>query len=120
MSVVTAFCAVVIADALLDVLEERVLDSSSYTRAAVLRAWCALSERGVLPVARTLAAACLAAGRLKDKSAITRRAAVQLLSALLERNPYTGALDPAPYAERAKVSASSTIRSHAKQQRHRS
>eukprot|EP00953_Heterococcus_sp_UTEX-ZZ885_P025890 14036-Heterococcus_DN1.PRE.1 len=90
-------------DALLDVLEERVRDSSSYTRAAVLRAWCSLCERGVLPHARVLAAAKLGAARLRDKSALVRRAAVQLLGALLERNPYTGSLDPEPYSARCVV-----------------
>jgi condensin complex subunit 1 len=91
------------ADALLDVLEERVRDSSSYTRAAVLRAWCSLCERGALPHARILAAAKLGAARLRDKSALVRRAAVQLLGALLERNPYTGSLEPEPYSARCAV-----------------
>jgi condensin complex subunit 1 len=90
-------------DALLDVLEERVRDSSSYTRAAVLRAWCSLCERGALPHARILASAKLGAARLRDKSALVRRAAVQLLGALLERNPYTGSLDPEPYSARCAV-----------------
>lgn len=82
-------------DALLDVLLERAHDSSSYTRSAVLRAWCTLVEAGALPLGCVLQVVGIGADRLKDKSANTRRAALQLLAAALSHNPYAGRLDPA-------------------------
>ncbi|KAG5189609.1 non-SMC mitotic condensation complex subunit 1-domain-containing protein [Tribonema minus] len=91
-------------DGLLDILEERAArDASGYTRAAALRAWTSLAERGALPLTRIPAAAALGADRLCDRAALVRRAAAQLLGALLERNPYGASLAPEFHRERAEV-----------------
>mmetsp|Transcript_20732 Transcript_20732/g.26961 ORF Transcript_20732/g.26961 Transcript_20732/m.26961 type:complete len:1149 (+) Transcript_20732:2219-5665(+) len=88
-------------DTLLDILTERAHDVSSYTRAAVLKAWVVLCENGALPLLRVQKAVLLAVDRLKDKAQLVRKAALQLLTTLLECNPFMGSLDPSLYEDRA-------------------
>mmetsp|Transcript_10234 Transcript_10234/g.30019 ORF Transcript_10234/g.30019 Transcript_10234/m.30019 type:complete len:1354 (-) Transcript_10234:200-4261(-) len=83
--------------ALLDILQERSLDVSSYTRSAVLKSWIRLADSGSIPVERILPVTRMAIDRLQDKTVIVRKQSLQLLTTLLENNPYMGDLDPKPY-----------------------
>ena len=64
--------------ALLDILTERVRDSSSFTRVAVLKAWATVVEADCLPLERFLPVTALAIGRLQDKTVMVRRSAMQV------------------------------------------
>ena len=109
--------------ALLDILGERVHDMSSFTRVAVLKAWISITQSDSLPLERVMLVTALAIDRLQDKTVMVRRSAMQvswhstntyfisrpsltsfpfqLLTILLENNPFMGSLDPEPY--RAKL-----------------
>lgn len=63
---------------LLDILEERSHDVSSYTRSAVLKAWISLSQGGSIPVERVIPVTVLAIDRLKDKTVMVRKQALQV------------------------------------------
>eukprot|EP00529_Nitzschia_sp_RCC80_P008048 CAMPEP_0113491348 /NCGR_PEP_ID=MMETSP0014_2-20120614/27510_1 /TAXON_ID=2857 /ORGANISM="Nitzschia sp." /LENGTH=1390 /DNA_ID=CAMNT_0000385137 /DNA_START=55 /DNA_END=4227 /DNA_ORIENTATION=- /assembly_acc=CAM_ASM_000159 len=86
--------------ALLDILYERVHDVSSYTRSSVLKAWIKLAQTGNIPVERVLQATTMAMDRLQDKTVIVRKQSLQLLTTLLENNPYMGDLNPTPYRQK--------------------
>ena len=64
--------------ALLDILTERVRDSSSFTRVAVLKAWATVVECDCLPLERFLPVTALAISRLQDKTVMVRRSAMQV------------------------------------------
>ncbi|KAL3912278.1 MAG: hypothetical protein SGILL_006945, partial [Bacillariaceae sp.] len=83
--------------ALLDILIERAHDVSSYTRSTVLKAWIRLAHVGSIPVGRILPVTVMAIDRLQDKTVMVRKQSLQLLTTLLENNPYMGDLDPEPY-----------------------
>lgn len=65
-------------DSLLAVLSERAHDVSSFTRAAVLKALINLSQGGSLPVQQTITLTALAIDRLRDKTILTRKQAMQV------------------------------------------
>jgi condensin complex subunit 1 len=75
---------------MVDILLERARDKSSYTRSKVLQTWANLC------VERNLVAH-VAAGRLEDKAAIVRKGALQLLTTLLQFNPFGPSLRAGPF-----------------------
>lgn len=87
--------------ALLDILCARVYDVSSFTRAAVLKAWIHLCQTKSIPKELTVTVTRLAMDRLRDKTVLVRKQSMVLLTMLLESNPFLGSLDPEPY--RAKL-----------------
>jgi len=87
-------------NALLEILLERSHDTSSFTRAAVLKSWISIVESGSLPLERIMPVTALAIDRLNDKTVMTRRCSMQLLTCLLENNPFLGSLDPSPYRKK--------------------
>ncbi|GAX12009.1 condensin complex subunit 1 [Fistulifera solaris] len=82
---------------LLSVLSTRIYDTSSYTRATVLRTWISLIQSKSLPKDHFLPVTRMAVDRLQDRTVIVRKQALLLISELLENNPFMGNLDPAPY-----------------------
>ena len=64
--------------ALLDILSERVLDVSSFTRGAVLKSWIQVVQSRSLPVERFIPVTLLAIDRLQDKTIMARRQAMQV------------------------------------------
>lgn len=66
--------------ALLDILETRSHDVSSYTRSACLKAWIALIQGGTLPIERVIPATVMAIDRLQDKTVVVRKQALQVSS----------------------------------------
>ena len=82
---------------LLDILVERTRDTSSYTRSAVLKTWTYLVVEEALPLTRIGSIAEVALDRLHDRTAAVRKAAVGLMTALLEFNPFSGNLSAGHY-----------------------
>ncbi|XP_048478584.1 condensin complex subunit 1 [Plutella xylostella] len=79
-------------DDMLDDLYEHMHDLSAYVRHKVLQFWTRLQREGGVPVSRQRAVLTRAAARLKDKAAIVRKAAIQLLKVFLECNPFSAQL----------------------------
>ncbi|KAL2633859.1 hypothetical protein R1flu_005338 [Riccia fluitans] len=74
--------------ALLNILIERIRDTSAHTRKHVLRTWAYLCMEHAVSIGHWNLVSDLAAGRLEDNAAIVRKGALQLLGTLLEYNPF--------------------------------
>lgn len=85
-------------DDIIDMLIERTHDVSSYARSAVLKVWITLVESDSLPLVRFGSVAEVGLDRLSDKTATVRKSATQLLTALLESNPFSGSLNVAHFS----------------------
>jgi condensin complex subunit 1 len=72
--------------ALLDILEARSHDVSSYTRSAVLKTWISLTQSGTLPVERVIPCTVLAIDRLQDKTVMARKQALQVSNATMRQS----------------------------------
>mmetsp|Transcript_22565 Transcript_22565/g.27674 ORF Transcript_22565/g.27674 Transcript_22565/m.27674 type:complete len:1342 (+) Transcript_22565:71-4096(+) len=83
--------------ALFNILVERSKDVSSYTRVAVLKTWANIIENQSLPLNMLIPVTQLAIDRLQDKTVMVRRSAMQILTLVLENNPFTDTLSPVPY-----------------------
>ncbi|CAD0201294.1 unnamed protein product [Chrysodeixis includens] len=79
-------------DDFLDDLYEHMHDLSAYVRHKVLQFWCRLQKENCVPVTRQRTVLERAIGRLKDKAALVRKAAIQLLKIFLECNPFSAQL----------------------------
>ncbi|XP_047533582.1 condensin complex subunit 1 [Vanessa atalanta] len=79
-------------DDFLDDLYEHMHDLSAYVRHKVLQFWCRLQRENCVPVTRQHVVLERAIGRLKDKAALVRKAAIQLLKIFLECNPFSAQL----------------------------
>jgi hypothetical protein len=88
---------------LMDVLLQRAVDTHSLVRAATMKAWQGLLASVAVPADRFPAVVEMAAARALDKTAAVRRAAIQLLRALLEMNPFAQSLDPDELKRRASL-----------------
>jgi len=86
----------------LDLLVERVHDTSAFTRARVLNTWATMAEAKAIPLSHWLVVTDLAIGRLSDKGALVRKAAMGLLATLLGFNPFAPQLPSATFAESLK------------------
>ncbi|KAL7500027.1 hypothetical protein ACHAWT_007982 [Skeletonema menzelii] len=87
---------------LFDILCERTCDITSFTRAAALKVLNDLTEKQSLPLDRIMPVTAIAIDRLQDKAVMVRRYAMQLLTSLLENNPFMGMLNPEPYREKVR------------------
>ncbi|KAL6010046.1 Condensin-1 complex subunit CAP-D2 [Asimina triloba] len=74
--------------AMLDILLERCRDVSAYTRSKVLQIWAELCEEHAVSIGLWNEVASVASGRLEDKSAFVRKAALNLLIMMLQHNPF--------------------------------
>jgi condensin complex subunit 1 len=83
----------------LDLLVERVHDTSAFTRARVLQTWSAMAEKKAIPLSHWLVVADLGIGRLGDRTASVRKAAMNLLATMLGFNPFAPQLPSAAFAE---------------------
>ncbi|XP_052741193.1 condensin complex subunit 1 [Bicyclus anynana] len=79
-------------DDFLDDLYEHMHDLSAYVRHKVLQFWHRLMRESCIPVTRQHSVLQRAAGRLRDKAALVRKAAIQLLKVFLECNPFSAQL----------------------------
>ncbi|CAH0715490.1 unnamed protein product, partial [Brenthis ino] len=79
-------------DDFLDDLFEHMHDTSAYVRHKVLQFWCRLQRENCVPVVRQHSVLERSIGRLRDKAALVRKAAIQLLKTFLECNPFSAQL----------------------------
>ncbi|CAK1551134.1 unnamed protein product [Leptosia nina] len=79
-------------DDFLDDLYEHMHDQSAYVRHKVLQYWSRLQKETCVPVVRQHTVMERAIGRLKDKAALVRKAAIQLIKIFLECNPFSAQL----------------------------
>lgn len=82
---------------MVDILLERARDKSSYTRSKVLQTWSNLCVESAVSIGHWNLVARVAAGRLEDKAAIVRKSALQLLTTLLQFNPFGPSLRTGPF-----------------------
>lgn len=88
-------------DSLFDILLDRALrDVNAFTRSKALQTWVYLAESRAIPFRMFAAVAEVASSRLEDKTAAVRRAAAQLLCAMLQSNPYGPALRLSQFKEK--------------------
>ena len=83
----------------LDLLVERVHDVSAFTRARVLQTWAIMAEKKAIPLSHWLVVADLGIGRLHDKAALVRKAAMNLLATMLGFNPFAPRLPSSAFAD---------------------
>lgn len=79
-------------DQFLDCLEDHVHDVHAHVRTSVLQIWTKLCSAKAIPLNRQQRLLKLVMGRLHDKSSNVRKQAVQLLTALLQCNPYRASM----------------------------
>lgn len=82
---------------MLDILLERARDQSAYTRSKVLQTWANLCEESAVSMGHWNLVASIAAGRLEDKTFQVRKSALQLLTTLLQYNPFGPSLRMSPF-----------------------
>ena len=83
----------------LDLLVDRTHDVSAFTRARVLQTWSMMAEKKAIPLSHWLVVADLGIGRLGDKAALVRKAAMNLLATMLGFNPFAPTLPSAAFAD---------------------
>ena len=76
----------------MDCLEDHVHDVHAHVRSSVLQSWTKLCVSKAIPLNRQLKLLKLIVGRLRDRSSNVRKQAVQLLTHLLQNNPYNSSL----------------------------
>jgi condensin complex subunit 1 len=87
-------------EALLQIMRERVNDVNAFTRSKVLQVWAILCDNDAIPKKTQPAVVQLATVRLEDKSAQVRKSAIQLLRALVQKNPYAHTLPLSVFKEK--------------------
>ncbi|NWI14057.1 CND1 protein, partial [Crypturellus soui] len=76
-------------DQFLDILQAHVCDTNGFVRSRVLQLFTRIVQCKALPLTRFQAVVSLAVGRLKDKSVVVVKNAIQLLAAFLSNNPFS-------------------------------
>ena len=89
-------------ETMLDVMVERTYDNNAFTRAAVIKVWSSLVDSGSVPVRRIGYVAEIAVDRLADRTAAVRKAALNLLTTLIECNPFNANLDISIFRRRTE------------------
>ncbi|XP_066197267.1 condensin complex subunit 1 isoform X1 [Sylvia atricapilla] len=79
-------------DRFLDTLQAHVCDVHSFVRSRVLQLFTRIVQHKALPLTQFQSVVSLAVGRLKDKSVIVVKNAIQLLAAFLSNNPFSSKL----------------------------
>jgi condensin complex subunit 1 len=87
-------------NSLMDLLLDRVNDISSYTRCKVLQTLKELCEEQAIPVSFYSSVCEISVQRLEDKSSQVRKNTLQVLTSLLERNPFGPVLRLADFKHR--------------------
>nr|XP_009683383.1 PREDICTED: condensin complex subunit 1 isoform X2 [Struthio camelus australis] len=76
-------------DQFLDILQAHICDVSGFVRSRVLQLFTQIVQCKALPLTRFQSVVSLAVGRLKDKSVVVVKNAIQLLAAFLSNNPFS-------------------------------
>ena len=75
-------------DSYLDYLQDHIHDVNAYVRSKSLQTWLHLLQAKAVPLPRHKAVLERTMGRLKDRSSLVRKGALQLLTAFLTENPF--------------------------------
>lgn len=75
-------------DQFFDYLEDHIHDINAFVRSRVLQLWAKLCQEKVIPIARQKTLLELVTGRLMDKACSVRKYAIQLLTCILQSNPF--------------------------------
>ncbi|NXF08403.1 CND1 protein, partial [Smithornis capensis] len=89
-------------DEFLRVLQAHVCDVHSFVRSRVLQLFTRIVQCKALPLTQFQSVVSLAVGRLKDKSVVVVKNAIQLLAAFLSNNPFSSKLSCTDLAEPLK------------------
>uniref|UniRef100_A0A8C3U5K6 Condensin complex subunit 1 n=1 Tax=Catharus ustulatus TaxID=91951 RepID=A0A8C3U5K6_CATUS len=89
-------------DKFLDILQAHVCDVHSFVRSRVMQLFTHIVRCKALPLTQFQSVVSLAVGRLKDKSVIVVKNAIQLLAAFLSNNPFSSKLSCADLDEPLK------------------
>uniref|UniRef100_A0A8C3M2F5 Condensin complex subunit 1 n=1 Tax=Chrysolophus pictus TaxID=9089 RepID=A0A8C3M2F5_CHRPC len=89
-------------DHFLNTLQAHICDVNGFVRSRVLQLFTRIVQGKVLPLTQFLSVVSLAVGRLKDKSVVVVKNAIQLLAAFLSNNPYSCKLSCSDLAEPLK------------------
>ncbi|XP_065598233.1 condensin complex subunit 1 [Cyrtonyx montezumae] len=89
-------------DHFLNTLQAHICDINGFVRSRVLQLFTRIVQDKVLPLTQFLCVVSLAVGRLKDKSVVVVKNAIQLLAAFLSNNPYSCKLSCSDLAEPLK------------------
>ncbi|XP_062428605.1 condensin complex subunit 1 [Rhea pennata] len=76
-------------DQFLDILQAHICDINGFVRSRVLQLFTRIVQCKALPLTRFQSVVSLAVGRLKDKSVVVVKNAIQLLAAFLSNNPFS-------------------------------
>ncbi|XP_075564505.1 condensin complex subunit 1 [Pelecanus crispus] len=89
-------------DQFLNMLQAHVCDINGFVRSRVLQLFTRIVQCKALPLTQFQCVVSLAVGRLKDKSVVVVKNAIQLLAAFLSNNPFSCKLSCADLAEPLK------------------
>lgn len=81
-----------IRDEYLEHIYYHIHDINAHVRAKTLGMWTHMKNLGAVPLAWLSPVLKVAIGRLEDKSALVRKASIQLIKSFLERNPFAAKL----------------------------
>ena len=90
-------------DTLLDLLLERSRDRTSFTRSSVLKSWTNMIDAQAVPVRMILRVTKMTSRHLLDHSSLVRKAAIQLFSAIIRKNPFAPILHPDYFDEQLET-----------------
>ena len=90
-------------DQYLECLQDHMHDVNAHVRSGVLQAWNKLCTNKTIPLNRQYALLKLVVGRLQDRSSNVRKQAIQLLTALLQFNPFNATLPVEELKEQYEV-----------------
>lgn len=79
-------------DQYLECLQDHIHDGNAHVRSGVLQAWSKLCTNKTIPLTRQYSLLELVVGRIQDRSSMVRKQAIQLLTALLQFNPFNATL----------------------------
>ncbi|NXA05854.1 CND1 protein, partial [Sapayoa aenigma] len=89
-------------DKFLSLLQAHVCDVHSFVRSRVLQLFTRISQSKALPLSQFQSVVSLAVGRLKDKSVVVVKNAIQLLAAFISNNPFSCKLSCSDLSEPLK------------------
>ena len=90
-------------DTLLDLLLERSRDRTSFTRSSLLKSWTNMIDAQAVPVRMILRVTKMTSRHLLDHSSLVRKAAIQLFSAIIRKNPFAPILHPDYFDEQLET-----------------
>ncbi|CAB3368635.1 Hypothetical predicted protein [Cloeon dipterum] len=97
-------------EALLEILDNHLIDVNAYARCKALQGWTSLCEAEMLPVKLLLDILEKAVERTLDKSSYVRKDALKFLKTCLEHNPFSGNLDKEKIGKQLEAATAKLIK----------